>query len=383
MRPAARVAGRTGIPPASKDFAVYPRTLSALAAAALTVILCAGAAAPAVAAPSATVPPLVVGAASTSPSSPQWSVAPANADGPDGRISLRHTVDPGGNIADAIAVTNLGAESTSYLVAPGDGVLGDDGAFDIASGEPRDAGAWVSISGLDAGVLTLGPGETRVLPVRIDVPADAVPGDHPAGIVVGVSRGDGGVTVTNRIGVRLHLQVAGDLVAALEVDETNASFRPSWIPFAPGVVRVETRVSNTGNVRLGATSAVAGAGIDAASSGVEPVELLPGDTTTVVVESSAWPILALSGTVEVRPAVLGDDAIIAPTAAEARFAATAVSWSGLALLVLAAGAIVAGVVLRRRGRPRVESDPQGAPDTDSDEQAVTAESGPRVEVSAR
>ncbi len=62
----------------------------------------------------------------------------ASSAGPDGRISLRHTIDPGSGIDDAIAVSNLGTAPATYTVAPGDGILGDSGAFDIAAGDPQD-----------------------------------------------------------------------------------------------------------------------------------------------------------------------------------------------------------------------------------------------------
>ncbi|WP_285135514.1 hypothetical protein [Microbacterium sp. lyk4-40-TSB-66] len=299
---------------------------------------------------------VTVDPAPASSSAAQWSVAPATADGPDGRISLRHTIDPGAGVDDAISVTNLGTEPATYVVASGDGVVGDSGAFDIAAGDPHDSGAWIIVGGLDAGTVTVAPGETRVLPVRIDVPAGVIPGDHPAGIVVGVTRSSDGVAVTNRVGVRVHLQVAGDIVPALQVADVATTFTPSWIPFAPGVLRVETRVENSGNVRLGALAAVSGAGVDAASLEGDPAELLPGDTATLVTETSAWPIFALFGTTTVRPVVLGDDAVTAPALMEERFTTAAVSWSGLAvLLLLLVGAVAAVVVTRRRARRKADA----------------------------
>lgn len=318
---------------------MFPRT-PVLATAVAAVLLL-------TAAPAAAV---TVDPAPSSASAAQWSVAPATSAGPDGRISLRHTIDPGAGVDDAIAVSNLGTEPATYVVAPGDGVVGDSGAFDIAAGDPQDSGAWISVGELDGRSVTVAPGETRVLPVRIDVPAGVTPGDHPAGIVVGVTRSSDGVAVTNRVGVRVHLQVAGDIVPALQIEGIATSFTPSWIPFAPGVVRVETQVRNTGNVRLGALAAVSGAGIDAASLAGDPSELLPGDGTTVVTETSAWPVFALFGTSTVRPVVLGDDAVTAPALVEERFATAAVSWSGLAVLMLLVGAVMALVVTRRRAR---------------------------------
>ncbi|MDQ1083081.1 MULTISPECIES: hypothetical protein [Microbacterium] len=326
---------------------MFPRTFALSAAIAAAVLLLSAAPAAAV-----TVDP-----APSSSSAAQWSVAPATSTGPDGRISLRHTIAPGAGIDDAIAVSNLGTEPATYSVAPGDGVVGDSGAFDIAAGDPQDSGAWISVGGLDAGTLSLAPGETRVLPVRIDVPSGVTPGDHPAGIVVGVTRSSDGVAVTNRVGVRVHLQVAGEIVPALQVSDVATTFTPSWIPFAPGVVRVETRVENTGNVRLGALAAVSGAGIDAAALAGEPAELLPGDSATLVAETNAWPVFALFGTTTVRPVVLGDDAFTAPGVVDESFTTAAVSWSGLAVVAMLAGGIAVAVVTRRRGRRDV---PAGA-----------------------
>ncbi|WZH37383.1 MAG: hypothetical protein PIR02_01675 [Microbacterium enclense] len=331
---------------------MFPRTLAAVAAATLLLTT---APAAALAAPTTAIAPAVSGSASVpivlaATPAAQWAVSPADANGPDGRVSLRHTIDPGASATDALAVTNLGAAAATFTVAPGDGIVGDGGAFDIASGDARDSGAWITVDGLDAGTITLAPGEMRVLPVRIDVPADVTPGDHPAGIVVGVTRADDGVTVTNRIGVRVHLQVAGEIVPALHLGAVDASFTPSWIPFAPGTLRVETAVENVGNVRLGALAGVAGVGVDAATLRGDPVELLPGDSATVITETSAWPIFALVGTSSVRPVVIGDDAISAPAVIDGSFVVFAPSWTGLALLVLLAGAVAAWVIARCRKR---------------------------------
>ncbi|MCJ1706500.1 hypothetical protein [Microbacterium sp. VKM Ac-2923] len=338
-------------------------------------------AAPVAAVPSffaAPVAAVTVDPAAASPSAAQWSVSPASSAGPDGRISLRHTIDPGAGIDDAIAVSNLGADPATYVVAPGDGVVGDSGAFDIAAGDPQDSGAWITVGGLDAGAVTVAPGETRVLPVRMDVPDGATPGDHPAGIVVGVTRSSDGVAVTNRVGVRVHLQVAGDIVPTLRVDDVAATFTPSWIPFAPGVLRVETRVENSGNVRLGALAAVSETGVDAASLAGDPAELLPGDAATLVTETSAWPVFALVGTSTVRPVVLGDDAIAAPALVEQGFTTAAVSWSGLAALLLLAGAIVAVVIVRRRGRRRANAEVPAGAATAASESAGRVEPAERV-----
>lgn len=279
-----------------------------------------------------------------------WTVTPADASGPDDRVSLRHTVDPGQTVADHIAVTNLGAETATLRVLAGDGVLGRDGAFDIASGEPQDAGAWISVDAPDAGALTLSGGETRVLPLTIAVPADATPGDHPAGIVVASSTAADAVTVTHRIGVRVHLRVAGEAESRLEVRQVSTSFSPSWIPFAPGTLRVRLEVSNVGDVRLGAAASAGGSGAlgwAAERGGGRIEELLPGDSSQVTVEVDAWPLALLAGRASVAGVAVGEDDVVPPPVVESGFRQLAVSWTGLALLAaLAAG--VAGLRHRRR-----------------------------------
>ncbi|WP_150306560.1 COG1470 family protein [Planctomonas psychrotolerans] len=285
----------------------------------------------------------------------QWSVAPADADGPDGRVSLRHVGDPGQTIDDAIAVTNFGAEPGTFSVLAGDGILGANGAFDIAAAEPEDSGSWIGIAGLDDGQLALAAGETRVLPLSIAIPAEAVPGDHPAGVVVALSRTDDSVTVTNRIGVRVHLQVAGEITTALSVGEATTTFTPSWVPFAPGTVRVEVPVTNEGNVRLGAgvTAELAGPfGIGSTRTSGTLDELLPGDAGTVVLDATAWPAFVVSGNATVTGMTVGEDDVPVPPVQEVRVSSVSIPWTGLAILALLAAVLVAGMLARRRRRRR-------------------------------
>jgi hypothetical protein len=281
----------------------------------------------------------------------QWSVAPANAVGPDGRVSLRHTVDPGASVDDAIVVTNLGGEAATFVVSAGDGIVGDAGAFDISREEPTDSGAWIGVGGLSDGGIALAPGEARVLPVAISVPQDATPGDHPAGIVVGVSNTDGASTVTTRIGVRLHLRVAGEAVSQLGVTDVAATFTPSWIPFVPGRLGVTYTLENTGDVRLGAAARVRAEGafgIAGTTEVQQAGELLPGDTVTSELTIPAAPLMLLFGDIEVSPLAVGEDDVAIPDAASEEFTALAVSWTSVAVVLIVIGGVVLAVVLRRR-----------------------------------
>lgn len=285
----------------------------------------------------------------------EWTVSPATAGAADDRLSLRHVADPGAVITDEIIVTNTGQTAAEFTVSAGDGRVGSDGAFDIATGTPEDSGAWITIGGLQGGAVHLEPGTSTALPVTITVPADALPGDHPAGIVVGLRQDGQGVTVTHRIGVRMHLQVAGELTPALAVSAAGVSFTPSLIPFAPGTATVDYTVENTGNVRLGAhiASALTGPfGLGAAETAAEqPTELLPGTSAagSATVEVSPWGWL--TGTVTVTPTSIGEDAVALPAVVTAEFSGLAISWTTLAaiaLVVLVLIALIARAVRRRR-----------------------------------
>jgi hypothetical protein len=293
----------------------------------------------------------------------EWSVGPASAGEPDqpgaadGRISLRHVIDPGAKAEDAIAVTNLSTVAATFTVETGTGVVGQSGAFDIGQADPNlgvaeNPGEWVTVGGLAGGELRLDPGETRVLPVTIAVPADTVPGDHPAGIAVGLSQGEG-LTVTHRVGVRIHLRVAGEVTPKLAVEALGVSFRPSWIPFAPGELTVSYEVANTGNVRMGAdlaARAVGPLGLGKSTAQAEPVvELLPGERVTRTVSLGAPALAWLGGAVTLTPVVVGEDSVRPPAASEATFRVAAIPWTGLMLTVMLIGA---AIVVRRKGRVR-------------------------------
>lgn len=301
---------------------------------------------------------LVSASSSSAASSVEWSVVPSDTNGADGRISLRHEVEPGAIVSDAIEVHNTGSTEGTFQVHAGDGVVGANGAFDIAAGDPEDSGAWITIDGLDDGLLTLAAGESRVLPISVAVPDDAVPGDHPAGIVVALSKEGDGVTVTHRVGVRLHLQVTGEITPALEVTSNQLTFEPSVVPFAQGTARVTYTLTNTGNVRTGAivSAQVQGPfGAGAAENTTEaPVELLPGDTVTQSMDVAGLPLIRLSGELIVTPVSIGSDTTPLPETLNVPLSSSAVSWSTIAVIILVLAAVTL-VIIRRVRRPTPEA----------------------------
>ena len=300
-----------------------------------------------------------------------WALQPAGPDGPDGRVSLRHVVPGGAEVADLVAVTNFSDRAARFAVYASDGTISPDGTFDVLPpGEPSvAAGTWAGVGTVEGAVprtgggvvLEVPAGATVVVPVQIAVPDNATPGDHPLGIVAELVRDEAGtVQVASRVGVRVHLRVDGDVVASLVPQAVTASYRPSWNPFAAGTVVVALDVANTGNVRLGAeTTATVSGPLGIASreaTGTEHREVLPGQTAATTVEVGVLPFVFAWGQVETAPLVVGEDEVAAVLeAGSVTFTVWTVPWSQLALVTVVVGALDLVRALRRRNAARVQA----------------------------
>lgn len=135
-------------------------------------------------------------------------VRPANASARERSYVVR-TVAPGQGFDDRLEALNLGDAPLDLVVEPVDAEVTPDGSF--APGLTRAGeGAWLRVT----------PGRVRVpahgsaqVALRVDVPADAAPGDHIAAVVVRKAEAGsakaGGVQLVQRVGVRVYLTVAG------------------------------------------------------------------------------------------------------------------------------------------------------------------------------
>ncbi|MGW6003895.1 WxL protein peptidoglycan domain-containing protein [Oerskovia enterophila] len=299
-----------------------------------------------------------------------WAVEPATAEGPDGRVSYRLTVDPGGQAVEHVTVTNFSDHPATFDVYASDGVVTADGQFDLLSAgtAPTDGGSWITLGEGEAAGPTqrveIAAESSVTVPFTVAVPADATPGDHPAGVVAALARAEGdGSTVAfdTRVGARLHLRVAGDLAPALALTDVRATYEPSWNPFAPGAVRVEYTLANEGNVRLGADTQAAVAGLLGwnAREVVAPAqrEVLPGQNTggTVVLDG-VWPLGKVSGDLTTTPLVVGDDVVevtLSPVAAT--YGAWALPWVQLGSLLVLVGLVLGVLRARRRREARTQA----------------------------
>ncbi|MFN3865738.1 MAG: hypothetical protein ACK4MD_03385 [Demequina sp.] len=308
--------------------------------------------------------------ATASPEATTWALQPATEEGPDDRVSLRHVIAGGDEATDMVAVTNFGDRPATFAIYAADGAVAADGNFDLIPSDQESVGggAWVTIQDVEDSVARDGGGiiidvpadSTAVVPVEIRVPDNATPGDHPAGIVAElVSGSGGGVQLASRVGVRLHLRVAGDIVAELVPEGITTAYRPSWNPFSRGTLTIDYTVANSGNVRLGSESVGSAAGpwgTASAQAEVSVREVLPGEAVAATIEIPVAPLFRTWGDITATPLVVGEDDVeVALTPSTVEFKVWTIPWSQLVLMLVLVGAFFAVRALRRRNAARMQA----------------------------
>jgi len=285
-----------------------------------------------------------------------WSVSPADASGPDGRVAVEHAIDPGADVQDAFAVRNLGAEEVTFRLAAADGFYNRNGRFDMLPSDQASvaAGTWIDVPE----TVTVPPSGMVVVPFTITVPGNAEPGDHAAGIaasVLSVKTGDGaGVGVESRVGFRVMTRVTGELAPAYAVTNVAADYQTSWNPIRPGSIDVSFDVVNEGNTRLEVAGVleIAGRSIAFPAETDHPQEVLPGETRSFsVAVDQVWPTFAVPGRIVLSPSVTtasGDETTVDSSSTDVLV--WAVPWPQL-LLLLGIVLIVMSL-LWRRGRSK-------------------------------
>ena len=286
---------------------------------------------------------------------------PAGAEGaPDGRSRFSYAADPGQQIADQYIVRNTGTIAQSFTMLATDAFNDEDGAFGLleTGAETIDVGAWVLFeNGTNRLQFDLQPGESRLVPFTVTVPAQAGPGDHVGGILASVVTPGAQVNVDRRLGTRLYVRVSGEIQAGLTISGLESeNIGDWWNPFA-GTVRVHYTVENTGNVALASNISVGVRtwfGLPAAGQMGDGIpELLPGSTRTFETDLpgvASWGYL--NPWVTLNPFVEGDDETkrLSVAATSRDTVLIALPWALLIVILLAAG-----FVLLRRWRRRVDA----------------------------
>lgn len=314
--------------------------------------------------------PVSAAAASSAPSTSDesaatsWAVRPADADGADRRAWIELSLDPGDVVTESLEVHNLSEQEVTFALSAADGYFTARGRFNMLPSDvvSTGAGTWIRLPA----TVTVPAGERAVVPFTIQIPSNATPGDHAAGVAASISTtsadGDGSsLGVESRVGFRVMTRVSGQIEPVLDVSG-EARYHGSWNPFERGSLEVDVVIGNEGNVRLGADGAVLIAGpLGLGERRVAATlfeDTLPGDTRTARVDvPGVWPLVLLGAQLTIVPtAVEGQDTGPAEFAAVVTdLSAWAVPWSQLLLLLALAGSTLAMVADRRRRRRKLEA----------------------------
>ncbi len=144
---------------------------------------------------------------------------------PDIRSWFVYEVDAGIVINDEAIIRNTSDAPVFVKLEGIDALLTIDGAFSLVSDESKnkDIGTWIELSESE---FELGPKESKIVPFTLTVPKNAEVGDHIGGLAVrgtasepdqSFQSGGTKVGVHIRIGARIYLTVAGDIVRDLNI----------------------------------------------------------------------------------------------------------------------------------------------------------------------
>lgn len=289
-----------------------------------------------------------------------WAVAPADADGPDGRRVMEVEADPGERIDEYFAVTNLSNREVTFSLNAADGYFNENGRFNTIASDQDSVGpgTWITV----VPEISIPANESATIPLSIEVPDDAEPGDHAAGVsasILQVSTDESGsqVGVESRVGFRLTINVTGEVRPEARVTDVKSSYDVNWNPISPGSAKITFTVVNEGNLRfVGAGRlSIAGQNIAFPAEDEPQQELLPGDSRSFEVEvDRLWPTFIVGGDLEVTPQSVGErsQSIEFPTIST-NADVLAIPWPQLVVLL---GVVLIGVALlssKRRGQTKV------------------------------
>jgi hypothetical protein len=225
-----------------------------------------------------------------------FGIGPAKADpnNPETFAYFVHALSPGAVLTEEARVQNSSDVPIVLRIYAADAVSSVGGGAGFAhEGQELNGGRnWISLSQSE---VSLGPGEEALVPFSIEVPPDASPGEHTAGLVVeaapseeiplagqapptGQDEAAFAVKVVTRSAVAVLVEVPGTRVAALEITDVVM-----WDQNDQGA-RFRVYVRNTGNIRVGGEGLLVIRDRDGAELASVPVEMgsvLPGYSTYV------------------------------------------------------------------------------------------------------
>jgi len=164
-------------------------------------------------------------------------------------LTFELIANPGETVTNVLKVTNTDSSPVGIVIDIEDfRAIGEEGQVTLEDPSENlsfSLARWVTAS---PSVFTLEPGEVQNVQFTIDVPLDAEPGGHYGSVLATISGkapSVGGVSIAQKIGSLLLLNVSGDVQENLRVAEFSA---PSFSEFGP--ITLVSRFENMGTVHV-------------------------------------------------------------------------------------------------------------------------------------
>ena len=297
-----------------------------------------------------------------------FGVGPSNGKYLDGRPYFSYAASPGTTITDHFAIANISNQTLDLLVYGVDATTSSDGQLSYQShAAPLKAtGAWLATPLFDGtNDFPVKGRSTLNLPFQLRIPRNASPGDHTAGLAVGLIAKVQGKSTKNlnfeqRVVAKVYVRVSGTPVASLQVKDLQANYSGSLNPVGTGSTTITYTVVNNGNVDLGAKQQVTVSGLFGSTGSSPKVpefdDLVPGSSTKVkVVVHGVLPTFLLSAKVKLTPLAL-PNAVDPPLhVVSTSTTVWAIPWAFLVLIVIL---VAAGYGLRKYIAHRRATRPQ-------------------------
>jgi hypothetical protein len=158
-------------------------------------------------------------------------------------VTQELTADPGDQLSGEMILANDQNETITFTSSVQEfEALGETGTPNFLD-STDDIASWIDVQDQ----VTLAPNERATITYAINVPADASPGDHAAGLLWTRS-GEGDVALTATVGTLVFVRVSGSLSEVGEVVEFGAANGKTSFSTLP--VDMFYRFQNTGNTRV-------------------------------------------------------------------------------------------------------------------------------------
>lgn len=301
-------------------------------------------------APSAPAPSAPASGSETAPDGTvRWSVSPVTPEGQERRRVINLDLEPGTGAEDSVKIHNISSREVTFALTANDGYRTSSGSFDMRPSDhvPEFGGAWISF---EEQSVTVPAGGEVIVPFTVEVPENATPGDHIAGVAASIrTEASENVATEHRVGVRVNIRVAGEVTGGGTLTVGDTSYEMSWNPFAPGRVVLSGEVANSGNIRF--SGQLSGSAGGSTSAEGETLEFLPGEARAVsATVDQVWPLgpitvtYTVAATVVPAPGGTGNDVVVDPIS----YSVTvwAIPWPQIILLLLIVGVVF--LILRAR-----------------------------------